>query len=134
MLNEAQWNGKVFSGEWRACSGGVVDVQEPATMQRLTCVGLANLDDVRGAATAAFDAQPAWAALPYEAGAEVFRKAAHLVREHAETLRGWLVRETGSIPPKADVELKMIEGILYNAAAMPGEPQGLLLPANNGRI
>jgi benzaldehyde dehydrogenase (NAD) len=134
MLVESQWNGKVFSGEWRACSGGVIDVQEPATMQRLTRVGLANVDDVRQAAKAAFDAQPSWAAMPYEARAEVFRKAARLVREHADTLRGWLVRETGSIPPKADVELKMIEGILYNSASMPGEPQGLLLPANNGRI
>jgi benzaldehyde dehydrogenase (NAD) len=72
--------------------------------------------------------------MPYEARAEVFRHAARLVREHTDTLRSWLVRETGSIPPKADVELTMIAGILNQCAAMPGEPQGLMLPAPNGRL
>jgi benzaldehyde dehydrogenase (NAD) len=121
----------VFSGEWRTASGGVVDVQEPATLERLSQTGLANAADVAAAARTAAQAQPLWAAMPYEVRADVFRKAARLVGEHADTLRSWLVRETGSIPPKADVELKMIAGILNQSAAMPGEPQGLMLPANN---
>ena len=76
MLNEGQWRGKVFSGEWRTASGGVVDVQEPATLERLSQTGLANAADVAAAAKTAAQAQPLWAAMPYEARADVFRKAA----------------------------------------------------------
>ena len=134
MLTESQWQGKVFSGGWRQSSGGVIDIQEPATQKKLTSTGLADAKDVAAASKAACAAQPAWAEMPYEARAEVFRKAVRLLREHADTLRPWMIRETGSIPPKVDVELKMVEGILNQAAAMVTEPQGLLLPSNVGRI
>jgi benzaldehyde dehydrogenase (NAD) len=49
-------------------------------------------------------------------------------------LRTWMVRETGSIPGKIDTELAMARGILTNAAAMLGEPQGLVLPGGASRI
>lgn len=44
-----------------------------------------------------------WQAAVYSDGWAVLRRAGQLWEEHAE-VGDWLVRETGSIPPKAGVE------------------------------
>ncbi|MGE0444767.1 MAG: benzaldehyde dehydrogenase [Vicinamibacterales bacterium] len=134
FLDESTWRDQLFTGTWQRAAGGAVDVQEPATQTTLTRVGLANAADVAEAAAQAADAQQQWIEKPYQERAEIFREAARLVRANADEIRHWMVRETGSIPPKVDVELKMAEGILNQSAAMIGEPQGLVLPAATGRI
>lgn len=134
LMNEAIWNNNVFTGTWRPSSGGATDVREPATGERLSRVGIADARDVAASASAAFDAQAAWAETHYNERAAIFRKAAQLLHEQADEIRPWMIRETGSIPPKADVELKTVEGILYQSAAMITEPQGLVLPSHGGRI
>jgi benzaldehyde dehydrogenase (NAD) len=134
LMNELQWREQVFTGRWEPSRGGIREVREPATGEELTRVGLANAADVASSAERAAAAQPAWAELPPQERAQIFRDAAHLVRVHGNDIKHWMVRETGSIPPKIDVELKMAEGILNQAAAMPGEAQGLVLPSGAGRI
>ena len=71
--------------------------------------------------------------MPYEDRAAIFRRAARFVEEHADELATWIMRETGGIRPKADVELHMASGILHASASMLTEPQGLVLPSNPGR-
>jgi benzaldehyde dehydrogenase (NAD) len=134
FLAEAVWRDQLFTGTWQRSSGGVVDVQEPATQTVLTRVALADAADVALAAKQAAAAQVTWAEKPYQERAEIFREAARLVRAHADEIRDWMVRETGSIPPKIDVELRMAEGILHQSAALITEPQGLMLPAAGGRL
>ncbi len=134
LLTESIWRDHLFTGTWQRSAGGVVEVQEPATESALTRVAVANAADVAASASAAAAAQPAWAEKPYQERAEIFREAARLVRAHGDEIRTWMVRETGSIPPKIDVELKMAEGILYQSASMITEPQGLVLPATGGRL
>jgi benzaldehyde dehydrogenase (NAD) len=134
ILDEAVWNGNVFTGAWTRPSGGAIDIREPATGSRLSIAGQADAADVAAAAAAAAAAQPGWAAKPYEERAEVFREAARLIRANADEIRTWLVRETGSIPPKVDVELSFAQGVLNQAAAMTAAPQGLVLPGAAGRI
>ena len=134
VLTREIWQDRLFSGGWTASSGGTADVREPATGGALGRIGVADGRDVAAASRAAFQAQPAWAEKPYAERAVIFREAARLVRAHAEELREWIIRETGSIPPKADVELAAAEGILNEAAAMITQPQGLLLPSNGTRI
>jgi benzaldehyde dehydrogenase (NAD) len=97
-------------------------------------VGQADARDVAAASAAANAAQPAWAARPDAERAEVFREAARLLRAHADELRQPMVRETGSIPPKVDVELTFAQGVLHQAAAMVSAPQGLVLPSSGGRL
>src|SRR6266853_573961 len=75
-----------------------------------------------------------WTATPYETRAAIFRKAARIVEENGEEFAGWIIRETGAVAPKADVELHMAAGILYQSSAMPAEPQGIVLPSNGGRM
>jgi hypothetical protein len=134
FLNEPIWRGKVFSGGWRTSVGGSQAVVEPATRTGLSEIGLATPLDLADAAALAATAQPQWAAMPYEERGAIFRKAARLFEEHAEEVVDWIVRETGSIAPKAEVEVRAAAGILNLSAAMITEPQGLVLPSNGGRI
>lgn len=134
LLNEADWQGKAFTGSWTKMVGGTADVAEKATGKRLTVVGLANAKDVEASAAAASKAQEQWVAMPYEARAAIFRKAARTVDENGPEFADWIVRETGAVGPKADVELHMASGILNQSAAMLTEPQGIVLPSNGGRI
>jgi benzaldehyde dehydrogenase (NAD) len=134
VLNEADWTGKAFTGSWIATAGGTAEVIEKATGKRLTSVGLAVAQDVAASARVASQAQEQWAAMPYEARAGIFRKAARIVEENGAEFAEWIIRETGAIAPKADVELHMAAGILYQSSAMLTEPQGILLPSNGGRI
>ncbi len=134
LLNETIWHGKAFTGTWSATAGGTADVMEKATGKRLATVGLAGAADVAASARAASKAQAEWAAMPYEARANVFRKAARIVEENAAEFQDWIVRETGAVAPKADVELHMATGILHQSSAMPTEPQGIVLPSSGGRM
>jgi benzaldehyde dehydrogenase (NAD) len=134
LLNEQDWHGKAFTGSWKATAGGTADVIEKATGKRLTSVGLAVAKDVAVSARAATDAQEEWAATPYETRAAIFRKAARIIEENGAEFADWIIRETGAVGPKADVELHMAAGILYQSSAMPTEPQGIVLPSNAGRM
>ncbi|MBI1943314.1 MAG: aldehyde dehydrogenase family protein, partial [Betaproteobacteria bacterium] len=115
---ENAWKGKIFTGRWQLAKGGAREVLEPATGKVLTEVGFADAEDVAEAAKSAAAAQPEWAAASAEQRAAVLRRAAQLLEAHADALRPWIVRESGSIPPKADFELHMVSGILLEAAAI----------------
>ena len=134
VLDAGTWQGKLFGGKWNDAQGGRIEVKEPATGETLTSVGRATPADVTRAASSARQAQPVWVAKPYEERARIFRLAAGLIEQNMAELSGWIVRETGSIPPKAEVELKAAMGILHEAAAMLTQPSGLLLPSNPGRL
>jgi benzaldehyde dehydrogenase (NAD) len=131
---ENAWKGKIFSGRWQMAKGGSREVFEPATGKVLTQVGFADAQDVREAAKTAAAAQVEWANTPADQRAAVLRRAAQLLEAHADSLRTWLVRETGSIPPKADFELHMVTGILLEAAASATQPPGMMLPSGPKRM
>jgi benzaldehyde dehydrogenase (NAD) len=131
---ENAWKGKIFTGRWQMAKGGTREVIEPATGKVLTEVGMADAEDVREAARSAAAAQVEWANTPADQRAAVLRRAAQLLEAHADTLRPWIVRETGSIPPKADFELHMVIGILLEAAAIATQPPGMMLPSGPKRM
>jgi benzaldehyde dehydrogenase (NAD) len=133
LMSEDIWHGKAFGGDWRALGGGATEVIEPATGERLTNVGLANADDVKAAAKAAFEAQAAWAATSFETRIAIMRKAASIFEENEEELAPWIMRETGAIRPKAGVELKYAAGSCFKAAALLTEPHGYVFPSPAGR-
>jgi acyl-CoA reductase-like NAD-dependent aldehyde dehydrogenase/ABC-type branched-subunit amino acid transport system ATPase component len=131
---ENAWKGKIFTGRWQMAKGGAREIFEPATGKVLTEVGMADAEDVRDAAAAAAAAQPEWANTPADQRAAVLRRAAQLLEAHADSLRPWIVRETGSIPPKADFELHMVTGILLEAASIATQPPGMMLPSGSKRM
>lgn len=133
LMNPDLWQGKVLSDGWQSAddSAAVID---KATGEQIGSIGVAGATTVSRAATMARAAQPGWAAMSYEARAAIFRKAARLVEDNLDELATWIMRESGAIRPKADVELKAAIGILYESAGMLTEPQGLVLPSNPGRM
>ncbi|HEY5637581.1 MAG TPA: benzaldehyde dehydrogenase [Burkholderiales bacterium] len=131
---ENAWKGKIFTGRWLMAKGGTREVIEPATGAVLTEVGIADAEDVREAARAAKAAQPQWAATPADQRAAVLRRAAQFLEAHADSLRPWIMRETGGIAPKADKELHFATEILIEAAAIATQPPGVMLPSGPKRM
>ncbi|MFG3200515.1 aldehyde dehydrogenase family protein [Streptomyces sp. NPDC048192] len=118
----------------RSLTGPAHTVTEPATGEALGTVALAAPDDVAGAARAARAAQAGWARTPHFQRAQVLRRAGDLFREHADELREWLVRESGSVPGKADFELHVAAQECYEAAALASRPAGQVLPSEAPRL
>lgn len=113
--------------------GGTSPVVEPATGAELAAIGVASVEDVARAATAAAAAQKDWAARPPEERAAVLRKAGLLWQQHAAEVEGWIIRETGSIPPKAQLETHIAANECFEASALPSYPHGDVLTSNDQR-
>jgi benzaldehyde dehydrogenase (NAD) len=134
MLEAVDWAGKIFTGNWITAQGGTLASTEPATGQTLAEVGLAGRADVAAAAEQARAAQPAWAATPGHERAAMIRRAAKVLEDNHEEFETWLVREGGAVPGKAAFEVGLVLGELWEAASLPTQPWGYLLPtAEPGR-
>ncbi|WP_206951541.1 benzaldehyde dehydrogenase [Trinickia acidisoli] len=135
LIDHDVWNGGLFGGadgRWYAADQ-TRDVIEPATGERLTNIGVARAADVARAAKAAAAAQPAWAALAPRERAAVLRRAAAALERNLEDAARYIARETGGILAKAQLEVAEAATQLHIAAALPLQPQGLLLPSTAGR-
>jgi len=130
LLSGVDWNGRLFSGGWTPAQGGTIATVEPATGEVLAQVGLANKGDVAAAAARARAAQPAWAAKTGPERAALLRRAARVLEDNHEEFESWLVREGGAVPGKAAFEVQLVLGELWEAAALPTQPWGQLLPSS----
>lgn len=130
MLDDVDWRGKIFSSGWVPAHGGTLPVTEPATGEVLTEVGLADAQDIDNAVKRAQEAQPAWAATPGPERAALLRRAARVLEDNRAEFEHWLVREGGAIPPKAAFEVDLVLAELWEAAALPTQPWGHLLPTS----
>ncbi|MFJ3974081.1 aldehyde dehydrogenase family protein [Streptomyces sp. NPDC090021] len=115
-------------------TGGAAPVVEPATGRTLATLDLAAPADVAEAALRARAAQRDWARTTHPERAAVLRRAGDLFTAHADELRQWLVRESGSIPGKADFELHVAAQECYEAAALASRPTGQVLPSEAPRL
>jgi benzaldehyde dehydrogenase (NAD) len=130
LLDPQTWQ----SAQSRALTGPEHTVTEPATGEALGTVVLAAAGDVAPAAEAARAAQTEWSRLPHFVRAGVLRKAGDLFAAHADELREWIVRESGSVPGKADFELHVAAQECYEAAALASRPAGHVLPSEAPRL
>ena len=130
ILDDLDWQGKVFSSGWVSAHGGVLDSVEPATGEVLARAGLADARDIAAAAAAAKAAQPEWAAQPGPQRAAVLRRASRVLEDNRAEFEQWLIREGGAIPGKAAFEVDLVLGELWEAAALPTQPWGHLLPTS----
>jgi benzaldehyde dehydrogenase (NAD) len=134
FLDGASWRGNISVGGWRPGGAGDAAVIEPATGETLARVGRASVDDVATAAQTAVDAQGAWAALPFTARTAILRKAGQLFNDHSAELAEWIVRESGGIQPKADLELHVAAEECFEAAAAASHPTGSILRSEMPRL
>src|SRR4051794_36721991 len=135
LLDGVAWEGKIFNGgKWTDGRGGTYAVVEPATGSEIGTMGQADAEDVAEAAASAAEAQKEWAALPHTVRAAVLRRAGALWGEHADEIRDWNVREVGAIPPMADFAMHVAAEECYQAASLPGQPIGQVLPSEQPRL
>ena len=114
------------------CAGGESDVVEPATGEALaTRHARRPRGHRRGRRGPRPRAQADWARAPHFVRAAVLRRAGDLFAAHADELRDWIVRESGSIPGKADFELHVAAQECYEAAALASRPTGQVLPSED---
>ena len=130
LLDDRDWKGKLYSGGWSDGGGEPLPILDKATGESLGEVVAANPDDVSRAVGIAAEAQRAWQETYAVEQRAVFIKAAQLLDENRAEIADWIVRETGGVRPKADFELKMSMDELLEAAAMPTQPTGVLVPGN----
>ncbi len=135
LMDEQRWSGRIYlAGEWVAGEGGEHPVHEPATGAELGRIGLAGPGDLQRASARAAEAQRQWADQPYTQRAAVLRRAGDLWLAHAEEVNGWIVRESGGIPPKADLETHTAAEECYEAAALASHPFGEVLRSAMPRL
>jgi benzaldehyde dehydrogenase (NAD) len=134
LLDASAWTGQVYIDGWEPGGGGDYSVVEPATGGELGRLGKANQADVARAAARAGEAQQGWAATSYEQRAAVMRRAGDLWNEHAEEVQGWIIREAGSIPPKAQLETWFAGNACYEGAGLASLPYGELLQTREPRL
>jgi benzaldehyde dehydrogenase (NAD) len=127
------WQGTIYVNGWTAGGGEPIRVTEPATGEQLGTIGGASPQDVARAAGLAAAAQESWQAVPPTERAAILRQAGSLWEQHAEEIGGWIVRETGAIPPKAALETAIAAQECYEAAALPSHPLGEVLASNEPR-
>jgi benzaldehyde dehydrogenase (NAD) len=128
LLDEQEWTGKIYSDGW-VDAPETVETIEPATGDVLGTAGVANAASVAAATKSAALAQREWAATPMNARVAIVRRAAELLERHRAEIAGWMVRESGCIPPKADVEISASIGQLDQAASLISHPLGHILPS-----
>lgn len=126
----SRWEEKIFLGDWVAGHGSTIPVIEPATGATLSMLSVADAQDVDEAVHIAREAQPGWAATPFDRRAEILREVARLLKERAAELNHWNVRECGSIQPKAEWELQATYEQAHMAAAMPMQSIGQMFPSS----
>lgn len=129
LINPAVWQGKIFTGTWGFGAAADIEVIEPATGDSLGRLGVGSAVDIDQACKTAAEAQRAWAETPFEVRAAILRRAASFFEQHEEEIRTWIIRESGSISPKARLETRHAALECYEAASLPSRAQGDLLPA-----
>lgn len=133
LLDDSRWSSTIVVDGWEPAADDY-PVVEPATGKELGRLGRASVEDVARAAERAAAAQRDWAARPYTERAAVLRRAGDLFEAHAAEIQGWIVREAGSIPPKAELETHTAAEECFEAAALASHPHGELLHSGQPRL
>ncbi len=128
LLNTEDWTGKIYSDGWVAAPE-TIETVEPATGEVLGVAGVADAAAVAKAAKSAAHAQRAWAATPMAERIAIVSRAAELLEAHRAEIATWMVRESGCIPPKADVEINASIGQLQEAATLTEDMLERSLPS-----
>jgi benzaldehyde dehydrogenase (NAD) len=134
LLEPARWRGKIYIGDWVAGSGPEYPVREPATGGELGVLGSATPADVRTAAARGKEASIGWAARSHEERAAILRRAGDLFAECGGEISDWIIREAGSVGPKAGFEIGMASSSCYSAAGLASLPYGQLIRSSQARL
>lgn len=120
-----------IDGEWRsAIDGRSFDVLEPFSRKPLARVPAAGRADTRAAIEAADRAFPSWAAMAPAQKAQLFYRAADIVRRRRAEIADILARETGSTISFATFQQDLVIQNLEHAAGWLYQPRGEVFPSD----
>ncbi|HZQ65365.1 MAG TPA: aldehyde dehydrogenase family protein [Gaiellaceae bacterium] len=128
LLGEQAANGQIFSGGW-VDAPATIDVVEPATGSVLGRAGIGDPQAVATACAMAARAQRVWAETPADERAAIVERAAGILADHQPELERWIIRESGSTQPKAEIEIRQSIAHLRAAARLATEPLDEALPS-----
>ncbi|HVW17910.1 MAG TPA: aldehyde dehydrogenase family protein [Solirubrobacteraceae bacterium] len=117
LLDGHASSGQIYVDGW-VDAPETVDVFEPATGEKLGVGGMADAATVARACASAAAAQREWAATPIFDRIQIVSRVIGLIAAHEEELKTWIVRESGSVPAKAEVETKASMGQIQMAASL----------------
>ncbi len=125
------FTGQFIGGVWVDGSAGkkLKDIN-PFDESVLTEIALANTADLDKAFATAKAAQPGWAAKAPAERAEIFYRARAILDQRKEEIISWLVRESGSTRIKAEVEFGAVRAGMGEAAPMPHQMSGSIMPVD----
>jgi len=112
-------------------SRAVLVVDEKATGTPLGEVVESTVEDVDRAARAATRAQMAWADLSFRDRIDLLLEVRDEIGRRKEILSALIVRETGSVPPKAEGEVDASRNEILEAVGLVSRAGGDLVPTSN---
>ena len=120
-----------LGGRWRAGRSGRIAVDtDPWSGRALAEIPLADVGDLYRAFVAALQAQRCWAAQSPAYRADIMLSAAAVVQHRRAEIVDWLVRETGGILARAELEWGLVRSVLLEAASVPYTSAGSIVPSD----
>lgn len=121
----------LIGGRWLTGSAGAIYTDiDPYTGETLLEVPQAGIDDVNRAFTTASRAQKTWAHTMPGERSDILRRAATILdARHAEIV-DWLIRESGSVRIKAELEWAAVRAIVLEASTLPTRSWGRIIPGD----
>jgi betaine-aldehyde dehydrogenase len=126
-------SGLFYGGGWHeAAKGGRITVIDPATGNELGRVADGGAADVDAAVKAAAAAFPAWRDTPVQERAALVRKAAAILREHADDLAYLDALDSGNPFKAMRVDVELSADYLDYFAGLAPELKGHTIPIRSG--
>jgi aldehyde dehydrogenase (NAD+) len=128
-----------IAGKWRpGRAGTTLKIANPFNQAPLAEIPEATVADVDAAFQAAAGAQRGWASLLPVQRADVMRRAAQIMEWRHEEIVNWLIRESGSVRIKAEMEWQTVRSIVLESSTLPSRLGGRILngdfPGKENRI
>lgn len=127
--------GLYLGGTWQpAIDGAELDIRDPATAELVGRSAIAAAADVDAAVEAARIAQPAWAAMPSGARAQIMHRAADLILERIDDIADVLTREQGKPLADSVKEISFATEVLHYYAEEGLRVMGSIRPVQRADI
>ena len=122
-----------IGGRWTPAEDGrTFEDADPFTGEVVANVPAGSREDARRAIEAAAAAFPGWSETPPAERQRIFLKAADLLEARQEDVATWLTRETGSTFGFSMFQLHFVPGLFRQAAALPYQALGEVIPSDTG--
>lgn len=126
-----EFSRQYIAGKWVPGSAGkTLSDRNPFNDEILTEISMASLADLDSAFIAARSAQVDWASTPPGARVDIFLKAVAILDARKDEIFDWIIRESGSTRIKANIEWGAVRAGMLEAATMPAQAQGKIIPVD----